>query len=61
MGTPDYKETVQDYALAISAWWSKLCHQRLHSNQTRQDYCSFITEHSLRLMKQLDKVQGEWG
>lgn len=47
MGTPDYKETAQDYALAVSAWWSKLCHQSLHSNQTRQDYCSFITELTL--------------
>ena len=47
MGTPDYKGTVQDYALAISAWWSKLCHQSSCSNQTRQDYCSFITELTL--------------
>lgn len=39
-----YRQTVQNYAPHITAWWSKLVTSILDSNQTRQDCHSFITE-----------------
>ena len=44
-----YKETIQNWAPAITAWRSKLCRQPLGFQPTRQDYCSFITEWTLSL------------